>query len=82
MSMNIKNPKAYKLAKAIQRETGESMTQIVIDSLRMRHDKLREKKTKATYEELLAIANRFAADIKKPVIDHADFLYDERGLPK
>jgi antitoxin VapB len=33
-------------------------------------------------QELLAIADRAAAHVKRPYSDHADLLYDENGLPK
>jgi hypothetical protein len=38
--------------------------------------------SRGTKEELRAIAQRVAAMVKHPYLDHADFLYDERGLPK
>jgi antitoxin VapB len=31
---------------------------------------------------LRAIAKRAAAHVKGPHLDHAEFLYDEHGLPK
>ena len=83
MALNIKDPKAHKLAKAIQRETGESMTHAVTEALRERLEKVQgKKKTKATAEELLEIGRKFSKTLKRPVIDHGEFLYDERGLPK
>jgi antitoxin VapB len=39
-------------------------------------------KEKASAEELLAIADRAAALVKRPNMDHAVLLYDENGLPK
>ena len=83
MSLNIKDPRAHKLAKAIQRETGESMTHAVTEALQERLEKVqRQKKAKATAEELLEIGRQFSKTLKRPVIDHAEFLYDEFGLPK
>jgi hypothetical protein len=38
--------------------------------------------SRGTIEELSTIARRVAAMVKHPYLDHADFLYDERGLPK
>jgi len=32
--------------------------------------------------ELIAIGKRFRKFVKGPVVDHGDFLYDEKGLPK
>lgn len=38
MSLNIKDPEAHRLAKAVQRETGETMTHAVTQALRERPD--------------------------------------------
>jgi hypothetical protein len=35
-----------------------------------------------TVDEMLAIGKRIRERIKGPVPDHADLLYDEKGLPK
>jgi antitoxin VapB len=49
---------------------------------RERYERLQSRRGKASVEELLAIAQRAAAQVKRPYLDHAAFLYDERGLPK
>lgn len=82
MSLNIKDPEAHRLAQAIARATGESMTRVVTEALRDRYRRLQARNGKASLEELRAIAGRAAAQVKGPYLDHADFLYDERGLPK
>ena len=82
MSLNIKDPEAHRLAQAIARVTGESMTRIVTDALRERYERIERSKGKASVQELLAIADRAAAHVKRPYADHADLLYDENGLPK
>jgi len=82
MTLNIKDPEAHRLAQAIAQETGESMTRAVTESLRERYERLQRRRGKASVEELLAIARRAAAHVKGPRIDHAEFLYDEHGLPK
>ena len=38
--------------------------------------------TKASVEELLAIAKRAASHVERPCVEHAQLLYDENGLPK
>lgn len=81
-SLNIKDPEAHRLAAAIVRETGETLTRAVTQALRERLERLPRRRGKATVEELLAIAKRSAAHVKKPYLDHAEFLYDEKGLPK
>lgn len=80
--LNVKDPEAHRLAQAIANETGESLTKVVIDSLRERHEKLEKRKGRASLEELMAIAKRVSRGVKRPYVDHGDLLYDEHGLPK
>jgi antitoxin VapB len=82
MSLNIKDPEAHRLAQAISRATGESMTRVVTEALRERYAKIEQRKGKASVQELLAIADRAAAHVKRPYASHAELLYDENGLPK
>lgn len=83
MTLNIKDPEAHKLAQAIAQETGETMTRAVKEALRERLDRLRRRrKPEATVEDLLAIGRRCAATLKGKPVDHAELLYDERGLPR
>lgn len=81
-TLNIKNPEAHRLAQAIAQETGETMTHAVTEALRERYERLQSRSGKATVAELRAIAKRAAAHIKGPYLDHAEYLYDEHGLPK
>ena len=81
-SLNIKNPEAHRLATAITKETGETLTRVVIEALRERFERSPSRQGKAGLEELRAIAKRAAASLERPYLDHADFLYDEHGLPK
>ena len=82
MSLNIKDPEAHRLAQAISRATGESMTRVVTEALRERLAKIERRKSKASVKELLAIADRAAVHVKRPYIGHGELLYDESGLPK
>jgi len=81
-SLNVKDPEAHRLARAIANATGETITDAVKEALRERYERLQERRGKASVEELLAIARRASAQVKRPYLDHAEFLYDERGLPK
>jgi antitoxin VapB len=82
MSLNVKDPEAHRLAQAIAKATGETLTRAVTEALRERYERLRVRRGKASVEELLAIAKRASAQVKGPYLDHTEFLYDERGLPK
>jgi antitoxin VapB len=81
-SLNVKDPAAHRLAEAIAEATGETMTRAVTEALRERYERIQSRRGKATVEELLAIADRAAAHVKRPYVDHAELLYDENGLPK
>lgn len=81
-SLNIKDPEAHRLAQAIAQSTGETMTRVVTEALRARFERLQCRPGKASVEELLSIAMRACSRVKRPYLDHADLLYDERGLPK
>ena len=82
MTLNVKDPEAHRLAEAISKETGETLTRAVTEALRERYERLQRNRTKASVEELLAIADRASVHVKQPYIDHAELLYNEDGLPK
>ncbi|MGB7026778.1 MAG: type II toxin-antitoxin system VapB family antitoxin [Candidatus Acidiferrum sp.] len=82
-SLNIKNSETHKLAQALARETGESLTTAVTTAIRERLEAIsRKRKSKATLAAIRAISARITALDKGPYIDHAEMLYDEHGLPK
>lgn len=82
MSLSVKDPEAHRLAQAIAKATGETITRAVTEALRERYERIRNRSGKASVEELLAIAERASAHVKRPYLDHAELLYDEHGLPK
>ena len=84
MNLNIKNEETYMLAAKLAELTNETMTKAVTIALRERLDRIRQRERKATIAEMMEIGKRCAAYIKEPIssLDHGDFLYDERGLPK
>jgi antitoxin VapB len=83
MSLNIKDPQAHKLAQELARETGESMTAAVTQAIRERLEAVRRRRKRdAMQAALTAIGKRGAELFKGPYVDHADLLYDEKGLPK
>ena len=81
-SLNVKDPEAHRLAQAIVKATGETITRAVTEALRERYERLQARHGKASVEELLAIAKRASSQVKRPYLDHAELLYDEHGLPK
>ena len=83
MALNIKNPETCQLAKALQQETGETMTYAVTEALRQRLERIRRRgKPEATVADLLAIGRRCASVREGSMVDHGTLLYDERGVPK
>lgn len=81
-SLNVKDPEAHRLAESIARETGETISRAVTQALRERYARIEKNRSKASVDELLAIARRAAARVQGPYQDHGEYLYDERGLPK
>jgi antitoxin VapB len=84
VSLNIKNDEVSKMARELASLTGESMTQAIAVAVRERLVRVRRGPENDLSESLLAIGRDCAAHLKEPFrsIDHADLLYDERGLPK
>jgi antitoxin VapB len=84
MSMNIKNEEAYHLTKQLSELTGESLTTAVTEAVRERLDRVRRERGVDLAERLLLIGRDCAAHLRRPfrTINHADMLYDDRGLPK
>jgi len=82
VSLNIKDPEAHRLAQAIARETGESMTRVVREALRERFSRLESRRDRESMDELRAIAARASALVRGPYAAHGDELYDGDGVPK
>ncbi len=86
MSLNIKNEEADRLARELADLTGESVTAAVTEALRERLAReRRQRRRKASLDELRAIAADIASRMKEPwkSIDIDELLYDEKtGLPK
>ncbi len=85
MSLNIKSEEAHRLARELAQLTGETMTGAVTVALRERL--ARERRERSVEERLRAIrkiAERCAslAGPGPSAVEHGDFLYDERGLPR
>ena len=47
MSLNVKDPEAHRLAQAIAKATGETLTRAVTEALRERYERLRVRRGKA-----------------------------------
>lgn len=82
--MNIKNAETERLVKQLAAITGESLTGAITTSVKERLDRAHSKGKVGRAERLRTIARECARRLKQPyrLIDHADLLYDERGLPK
>lgn len=85
MPLNIKDPEADRLARAVAARTGETLTQAVIVALRERleREERRLDDAELLVEEILAIGRHSAA---LPIRDSrpADEIlgYDEYGIPR
>lgn len=80
MALNIKDPSVHEAVKEIAKITGESQAQAVATAVNERLARLQRDDLAA---RLLAVgrktASRMSPEAKR--LDHADLLYDERGLP-
>lgn len=86
MGMNIKKPDIHKAARRLAKLTGESLTTAVDIAVRERLERVlaAQNENDDFVERVLRIGRDCAKRLKEPYrsIDHADLLYDERGLPK
>ena len=85
MSLNIKNEETCQLASELAHLTGETMTSAITVALKERLEREKsERSTEARVQRLLAIGQRCASMLGDgpSAVEHGDFLYDERGLPK
>jgi len=84
MGLNIKNEETHRLAVELAKLTGESLTAAVTQAVRERLDRIRREGGSSLADRLLAIGKDCAPRLKDPLrsADHADLLYDERGLPR
>ena len=84
MSMNIKKEETYRLARQLSKLTGDSLTTAVTEAVRERLARVQRARGVDLADRLLDIGRDCAAHLKQPfrTIDHADMLYDDRGLPK
>ena len=85
MGLNIKNEATCALARELADLTGETMTGAITVALRERLEReKRQRDKKELLRDVRAIAERCAA-LMGPgpsAVEHGDYLYDERGLPK
>ena len=85
MSLNIKSEEAHRLARELAQLTGETMTGAVTVALKERLAReRRERSVEARLRAIRKIAERCAglAGPGPSAVEHGDFLYDERGLPR
>lgn len=84
MAMNIKNASAHRLASELARLTGESLTEAVTEAVRERLERVRANRGEGLAERLVKIGEDCSRRLKEPyrTVDHADLLYDDKGLPR
>ncbi len=84
MALNIKDKDTHRLVRELADLTGESMTAAVTEAVRERLDRVRGRSRGEVAERILKLAKECGPLWKEPFrsMDHADLLYDEKGLPK
>jgi antitoxin VapB len=82
MALSIKSDEADRLARALVAETGESLTEAVVVSLRERLERTKGRRSEVALRRLSALAEELGA---LPVVDgrHPNDIigYDADGLP-
>lgn len=80
MALNIKDASVHEAVKQIAQLTGESQAQAVATAVNERLSRLQRDDLA---ERLLAIGRGAAGRMRPETqrLDHAELLYDERGLP-
>jgi antitoxin VapB len=85
MPLSIKDPEADRLARAVARRTGETITQAVIKALRERlaREERKEQAIETLVEDVMEIGRHCAV---LPLLDARSpdeiIGYDENGLPR
>jgi antitoxin VapB len=82
MSLNIKSDKAHRLATALAKRTGESLTDVVTKAL---EEKLARIEKDNRFERLQALVEDCARRINGPgpkMMEIEDLYDEESGLPK
>ncbi len=84
-ALNIKNEEAYRLVRKLADLRGESMTQVIIEIAR---DALKLEEGNIVDVDRVAHWLEVGREIRSRMndewlnMDHGEYLYDERGLPK
>lgn len=85
MALRIQDNEADLLARQLSERTGESLTEAVKRALRERLEREAGRAaSQGMAERLLGIGRLRAAQVRAPgkSSDHAELLYDDRGLPR
>ena len=85
MSLNIENDEIRRLAQELASLTGEAVSEAITVALRERLERERhERSVEERLQGMRAISQRTARLLRDgpSAVEHGDFLYDERGLPK
>ena len=83
MTLNIKDRETHQLAQELAKETGETMTRAVTNALREQLKRVRAQRSATMLaRDLVTIGRRCAQTLKRKPVDHAELLYDDRGVPR
>ena len=82
MTLNIEDEETCLLASELAELTGETMSQAIAIAVKERLE--RRRLVHERLQKMRAISERTAAMLRPgpSAVEHGDFLYDERGLPK
>lgn len=82
MKVTIKDSRILKLARALVKETGESIARAVMFALGESLHRTRFQRPNTKFAELLRTGRRCAKLLKDSPVDHGRLLYNNVGLPR
>ncbi len=84
MALSIRNPRAEKLAREVATESGENITQAIIQALEDRLERLHGQRSSPDLEvELMKIARRCGSLPDMDLRSAEEILgYDQQGVPR
>lgn len=82
VKLTITDEETCRIASELAEITSETVTDAITTALRKRLEREREIQTRL--QKMRAISKRVAKSLRDDpsAVEHGDFLYDERGLPK
>lgn len=82
--MVIEDARTEQLARELAALTGETLSEALAEAIRERIERIQTARTGGMAERLIAIGKDCASRMNEAdrSVDHGEWLYDDKGLPK